>query len=159
MFENITSKTRKEPVADLDSTVVANVDARLALTQVLSQLSKECYNQFKSQFIDSLSEANRALYNKLCQIPYAEKDWWRDQHDIIVTRAMAKIIQEEAQRGAELLPEWLITAALIHDRRYGVLANIPQQGTENYLKTAGAHWENVDVEIHPKSRQRNYLSS
>lgn len=153
MFENLTSKSRKEPVLDLDSTVVTNVDARLALTQTLSQLSKECYNQFKSQFIDSLSDANQALYNKLCQIPYAEKDWWRDQHDIIVTRAMAKIIQGEAQRGAELLPEWLITVALIHDRGYGVLANTPQLGTENYLKTAGAHWENVDVRLH-----HSYLS-
>jgi hypothetical protein len=144
---------QKESLAALGSIVVANVNSRLALTQALSQLSKECYNQFKSQFIDSLSNANRDLYNKLCQIPYAEKDWWRDQHDIIVTRAMAKITQGEAERGAELLPEWLITVALIHDRGYGVLANTPQQETENYLKTAGAHWENIDIRL-----RHSYLS-
>ena len=69
MFDNIKSKTQKEPLLALDSTVIANVDARVALTQTLSQLSTECYNQFKPQFMDSLSDVNRDLYNKLCQIP------------------------------------------------------------------------------------------
>jgi hypothetical protein len=62
---------------------------------------------------------------------------------------MARIIE----RGNSSVPRWLISVALIHDRGYGVLANLPSDHGEGYARVVGAHWENIDIRL-----RHSYLS-
>jgi hypothetical protein len=147
MFDGRSTTKSQNPMATLDHGLNTDTTMRSALMEYISRLSKQVYTDFKPRFLESLSESNRQLYTSLCKIPYAQKDWWRDQHDIIVARSMAKIIEGEAVRGNSSVPLWLISVALIHDRGYGVLANLRSDNAEGYLSVGGAHWENIDIRL------------
>jgi hypothetical protein len=78
MFEPKRPASQGALTDGLNSLVLTNEKTRMALLQALSELSRECYDVFKQKFMDSLSDGHRLLYTRLCRIPYAPKDWWRD---------------------------------------------------------------------------------
>lgn len=127
-------------------------EKREQLMAALSSITRHLYDEYKETFIASLSPFNQAIYHEAQKIPYAQKDWYRDAHDIVVTWSLAVIVREENMRAQasgsrELLPEWLVTAALLHDRGYGILASQLDTTGHAYHGRTGAHWENVDTRV------------
>jgi hypothetical protein len=115
----------------------------------------------RRDFCESLSDFDRAVFERQREIPYNERDWWRDPHDIYVTRCMALILEREnkartAAGRSDLLPQWLTTAALIHDRGYALLGRFPELAGAEYLMREGAHWEGGDTRIAHARLSRRY---
>ena len=116
------------------------------------------------RFRTSLSDLDRSLFERQRGIPYDEKDWWRDPHDVYVTRAMMRILEGEnklrtAEGRTDLLPCWLTTAALVHDRGYAILGRFRELEGAEYLTRDGAHWEGEDTRIIHAQLSRRYAGA
>ena len=111
------------------------------LIEVLRLYSKHRHREQLAPFVSSLSPINREIYQQAQKIPYAEKDWWRDYHDLIVVTSIARICREEN------LPDWLITAAILHDRGYALLAALGGTDSQNYIRAGAVHWEAADTRV------------
>ncbi len=123
-------------------------EARQELMSAIAKSTRNMYDEYRDEFIRSLSPFNQAVYQQAIKIPYAERDWYRDAHDIVVTWSTSVIVRDENARPEHTpLPEWLITAALLHDRGYGILASQSSLPGSDYVRREGAHWENVDTRV------------
>jgi hypothetical protein len=143
----------------LTGMLIADPQARQHLLGEIARIAQDIYAQYKNQFIASLSVFNQHVYQEITKIPYAAKDWWRDLHDIIVTWSISAIVAQENSRlknkiEGEQLPEWLVTAALLHDRGYGILASQANSQGNSYQARQGAHWENSDTRVLHSSLSR-----
>lgn len=115
---------------------------REELLGALKQLGSVTFERYHQPFIESLSPFDRKVYTRAAEAhPYAEKDWYRNPHDIIVVSAMRRLVTEEK------LPPWLVTAAILHDRGYGILAHKGDATAAEYQQRGGAHWENRDTRL------------
>ena len=137
------------------SQLILDSEARASVMRALSAASYFQYQAYRPALEAFLSVPELALYEESRKIPYASKDWYRDLHDLIVTASLAVIVSRENDAGRlEPLPRWLVLAALLHDRGYGVLA---AQGTgehgfkaaaaNDYIARGGAHWEQPDTRV------------
>ncbi len=118
----------------------------------------------RERFRASLTQSDRALFDRQSEISYDRRDWWRSCHDVYVTCAMARIVEgENKERVAagrrDLLPEWLTTAALVHDRGYAILGRCRELEGAEYLTRDGAHWEAGDTRIAHAQLSRRYAGA
>jgi hypothetical protein len=141
--QNSPRQTHSESLLE---SVVSSPALRQELVEHIAQVTRDAYADKKQTFLDSLSPFNRSVYEQALKVPYNPKDWYRDLHDIVVSWSMSVIVKEENQRGAAL-PEWLVTAAIVHDRGYGILAAQNSEEGNRYKQLKGTYWDNPDVRI------------
>lgn len=154
-------------VAVPDSLAVSCATLPVVAARVLSVLTSVAAHQeqrLRERFCASLSSFERALFERLCEVPYDSKDWWRGPHDIYVTRVMELIVRREncsrTHAGRDgLLPQWLPCAALVHDRGYALLGRFRQLDGAEYLTREGAHWEGSDIRISHARLSRRYAGA
>jgi hypothetical protein len=123
----------------------------------LIDITKNTLTAIQSDFIKSLSPFNLQVYTACQKIPYTPKDWYRDYHDLVVVSAMQQIVNEENKYKNEYpLPDWLVTAAILHDRGYAILASQTNQNADTYLNKKGAHWEGTDTRLLHSKLSRDF---
>jgi hypothetical protein len=133
------------------------------MVSLISSIAAAQERRVQERFHATLSALDRAVLDRQQSIPYDGKDWWRGAHDIFVTRAMAVIVDREnaARRAAghaDLLPQWLVTAAVLHDRGYAILGKCREISGAEYLSRSGAHWEGADTRILHAQLSRRYAA-
>ncbi len=138
--------------------------AAAELWSVISSVASFHEQRVFERFCAGLSDFDRVLLERQRRIPYEQKDWWRGPHDVYVTRAMALIVQKEndvrtAAGRKDLLPQWLTTAALVHDRGYAILGKFRELEGAEYLAREGAHWEGEDTRIIHARLSRRYAGA
>ncbi len=130
------------PVLPLSFKVPNDPGPREELLEGLKKIASQAFTTYSDAFTNALTPFDRELYEWVAKAhPYSPKDWYRDPHDIIVVSAMQRIVASEG------LPSWLITAAILHDRGYAILASNNDQTARDYQQRDGAHWENVDTRL------------
>lgn len=144
MFEGRNILTNQ---SSLSATFPQNPALRHAVMSMITLVATEQFQSRVTRFRANLTPFNQEIFDECQKVPYASKDWWRDPHDIVVTQSLQTIIRRENMSGRMNLPDWLVTAAILHDRGYGILAKDQGAKTDSYLKTVGAHWENPDTRI------------
>ena len=133
---------RPLPQLPLSHSLPISPPLRDELLTDLKKLASDSFERYLPAFEQSLSPFNLEVYTTAArEHPYAEKDWYRNPHDIIVVSAMQRLVTEES------LPPWLVPAAILHDRGYGILANKKDQTASEYQQRGGAHWENRDTRL------------
>jgi hypothetical protein len=149
----------KEPGSFI-SHLLLNPKARVGVMEAVSIASHNQYQVYRPALEATLSATELALYSESQKIPYASKDWYRDLHDLIVTASLEVIVNRENEaKRLEPLPRWLVGAALLHDRGYGILAaqgaavqgslefNSKETAATEYIARGGAHWEQPDTRV------------
>ena len=135
-------KPQPLPQRPLSHSLPLDPNLRDELLTELKKLASATFDRYLPAFTQSLSPFNRAVYTQAAEeCRYAEKDWYRNPHDIVVVSAMQGLVNKES------LPPWLVTAAILHDRGYGILANGNNPTASEYLQRQGAHWENRDTRL------------
>lgn len=127
--------------SNLADNLVVVPELRAELMAKITELAKNEFQNRRENFRALLGDFDRQVFDACQAIPYASKDWWRNPHDIYVTQSLHVIVESEQ------LPSWLVTAAILHDRGYGILANQSGEEATLYLQKGGAHWENPDTRI------------
>ncbi len=121
--------------------LITSSELRTELMSKLADLADLEFQNRVEKFKAGLTPQDQAIF-ETCQVtPYAAKDWWRNPHDIYVVQSLQIIVEEER------LPAWLVTAAILHDRGYGILASQSGEESQKYLQKSGAHWESPDTRI------------
>jgi hypothetical protein len=142
------------------SHLLLNPKARVNVMEAVSIASHNQYQAYRPALEATLSATELALYSESQKIPYASKDWYRYLHDLIVTASLEVIANRENEaKRLEPLPRWLVAAALLHDRGYGILAaqgaavqgslqcNSKGTAATEYITRGGAHWEQPDTRV------------
>ncbi len=151
-----------EPLATntLSNSLTTDSVLRQQLMSMISTLATAEFQNRLDSFRAHLKQFDLEVFDACQKVPYAPKDWWRDPHDIFVNQSLQIIVRYENSSGRfDLLPDWLVTASILHDRGYGVLASNQGATTDQYLKRSGAHWENPDTRILHSLLSREFASS
>ncbi len=134
----------------LSDILFSSTERARELLSILARVARQDYQERFARFTAGLSQFDQEVLSAAQTIPYAEKDWYRDPHDLVVTQCMQTIVRRES------LPAWLVTAAILHDRGYGLLASLKNEDAADYLKRKGAHWETHDTRILHSKLSRQY---
>ena len=120
----------------------------------MAGVCRRLYEAKLPEFQNALLPAQRHLYAELCKLPYDARDWWRDYHDIVVvTNAMYLAACESS------IPQWLPTAALLHDRGYAALAVFKGAvGEEEYGSVTKSFWDSEDSRLAHSKLSREIAS-
>lgn len=130
------------PLLSLSYKVPNDPGFREELLEGLKKIASQAFTTYSDAFTNALTPFERDVYAWVAKAhPYSPKDWYRDPHDIIVVSAMQHLVASEG------LPSWLITAAILHDRGYAILASNDDQTARDYQRRAGAHWESIDTRL------------